>query len=286
MSEQDPNVAPEPEEDTDDAVLAATATTDGTGRKMIAMPLDTVIGLRKGAKEARGRAKELESTAAESAAIRKQLDEAAPYINAILTNAQLRAQALAIASGRPAPSVGPTVDQDAIEHAQDMGWYQPDGFTPDSERARRVLNRYDSRSKRTTEDAIRPYAGMTMQAKAQANLGQAFALTDDNDTPLASQESIREVANKIGVELMGSDNPEMLNMVIDQAIGLDRRKGRTPKAREEPLFMDRSGRARNQAPAIDPEQKRRNERLGISDADWTKAGTANERGGRITFEGA
>ena len=109
--------------------------------------------------------KDVEPIAARAAELDDRLNRAQPIIDALVSNPKLRAEALRIAQGtRPSAdsTEQPTGDEDpdAAGYAEDMGFYLADGVTPDAARARRVLNRLDSRHGRQTDERIRPLAGV------------------------------------------------------------------------------------------------------------------------------
>lgn len=272
MADVEEQVTPE---DPDDAELEASEiVTDDKGNKTVS--LSTMLRYKKEAKANAKRIKELEPVAGRVNELEGRLNEASPVINAILTNPRLKAEALRIANGTRTTAEHveqPEEDTDATAYAEDMGFYLADGVTVDAARARRVLDRLDARHGRQTDAKMRPLAGSFLSGKAEANVQRAFAETDDQGVPIATQESIKEV-----VGLMGSDgqhllaNPQVIDMILNQAAGLDRRKGRTPKAVEEPLYLDSAGggRARRE-PSMSADDKARAERLGLTAKDLANA---------------
>jgi hypothetical protein len=61
-------------------------------------------------------------------------------------------------------------------------------------------------------------------------------------------------------------NPEVADLVLNSAIGLDRRNKRTPKPPDEPLFLDRpgGGRGRRES-AVDADLSAAFARLGVDE---------------------
>jgi len=279
----DPNLAADPEID---AEASAAAIDDGKGNEMV--PVSALISAKKALKAATKAVKELEPIAQRAREVDERLNRAQPIIDAVINNPKLRAEALRIGRGVPQTSdrvEQPSTDEDpdAADFAEIQGYYLADGVTPDVVRARRALTILDKRSGRQTDERIRPLAGLTLNQKANENLRDAANMTDADGTPLASRESIQEVATQLPAHLLA--NPQVLDLVVNSAIGLDRRKGRTPKPIEEPLYLERQGGRRGSSePAITPDEKRTLERLGLTEADYKKStqrleqGVANRRG--------
>lgn len=285
--EQDEQVATEAVTD-DDAALVAEV--DELTKSPVEQQGDRVksalIDAKRKLRDSMRRNKELEPIAARASHIDEQLGQAQPIINAILSNPRLKAEALRIASGTNTSSERTeqpteTDDPDAAAYAEDAGFYLADNTTPDLARARRVLTRLDARHRKQTDDAIRPLAGVTLDSRADANLRNIAAMVDDNDVPLATHESITDAAKSIPKHMLS--DPQVADLLLNVAIGIDRRKGRTPKPVEEPVFMERQG-GRRQPLGISSEEKRLAERLGLTVEEYTRssknleAGVASRRG--------
>lgn len=221
------------------------------------------------------RIKELEPLAASERTLRQQVESVQPVINAILSNPKLRAEALRIANGT-APSRA-EVDQpdagddpDAEAFAEDLGMYLSDQTTPDIAKARRTLNRLDARHGRQTDDRIRPLAGVTLGQKADANLREAIDRVDADGVPWASAESIREVADQLPPELKASR--DVVKLLLNAAVGIDKEKGRTPKAPAEPLYVASSGGGRREpSNTISSEERKILSRLGLNEKDYKES---------------
>lgn len=249
-----------------------------------------LIAAKRELKASNRRVKELEPVAARAAAVEERLGKAQPIIDAVITNPKLRAEAIRIAQGTRVSddrTVQPDSDDDpdAASYAEDAGFYLADGQTPDVARARRVLTRLDQRHGRQTDERIRPLAGTVLGGRAEGNYRAALNMVDDNGVPLASPESLRETVDMLG----GPNspmlaNPAVVELLVNNAIGLDRRKNRTPKPVEEPLYLERQGGGRGSAVSISPEEKRNLERFGISEKDYNasskrlETGVASRRG--------
>lgn len=247
---------------------------------------NALIQTKRELRTAQRRNKELEPVAARASEIDTRLGQAQPIINAILSNPKLKAEALRIAAGTNTSSDRtnqPTEDDDpdASAYAEDAGFFLADGATPDVARARRVLTRLDARNSKQTAEAIRPLAGVTLESRADAHISSIQAMTDDNDVPYATRESIKESLAMVPKHMLS--DPKVADLVLNNAIGIDRRKGRTPKPVEEPMYLDRnSGRRGPSGPS--QEEKRLAARLGISEKDYIEStkrleqGVANRRG--------
>jgi hypothetical protein len=251
MSEQ----AVETTEGPDEEIAAEVETlTQTPGEQQAERIKSALIAAKKGEKAAKKRISELEPIAARATEINNQLAQVQPVIQAVMTNPKLRAEALRMAGGTHASASTteqplPDDDPDASAIAEELNMYLADGVTPDVARGRRVLSRLDARTGRVADERIRPLAGVTLDARAQANLSKAMAETDDDGTPMATEESIREVAAQLPAQLLA--DPKVVDLVLNSAIGIDRRKHRTPKAATpEPLYFASAGTRRQAAPAL------------------------------------
>lgn len=278
MSEETPVEGTEtPPEDQDEAVeLASLAVDDGKGGKHV--PLSALIGSKKRERELTKRIKELEPVAAGATELNNRLTQAQPIINAILNNPKLQAEAMRIANGtRPtSDSTEQPDDADAVAMAEEMGFYQGDGVTPDAARGARVLARLDARHGKQTDDRIRPLAGITLNAKANANLNEAVNAVDDEGTPMATRESITEIARSLPQHLLADQ--AVVDLILNSAIGLDKRKKRTPKPVEEPLYLERQGGGRTRATALGSDERDFLQKTGISEKDYRESASRLETG--------
>lgn len=279
---------PDPEPDPDDTELSTDEiVTDARGNKTVSMT--TMLKYKAEARALSKRVKELEPVAGRVTEVEGRLNEASPVINAILTNPRLKAEALRIASGThatPEAREQPQDDPDAQAFAEDSGYYLADGQTVDAARARRVLDRLDARHGRQINTAMRPLAGSVLGSRAEQNVARAKAQVDEDGVPVASTESIDEV-----VTLMGADghnllaNPQVITMILTQAAGIDHMKKRTPKAQDEPMFIEQAGGGRQpRAAAIDADMRGFLQRQGISEKDYQRSeknlvdGVVNRKG--------
>lgn len=274
-----------PATDTDDGdelleALEAGAQADpNTGKKMVTIPLGTLVGLKKSAREGKHKIKDLEARTARAAELEQRLEQASPIINAVLNNPNLRAEAIRVANGtRPSSETTeqPTQDAEAVALAEEYGFYLADGVTPDAARGQRMRARIATVAKEIAEETIRPLAGITLSGKAEANISAALAATDDDGVPLATPESIRETAKLLPPQLLA--NPQVVDLVINNAIGLDRRHRRTPKAPEEPLYLGTQTRRGPVGPVITAEDRAFMARNGITEKDFLRSVKNLEQG--------
>lgn len=249
----------------DEPIVAAD---DGKGGKVV--PLSALMGYQKDNKALKLRLKELEPIAARSQEIDARLVAAQPIIDAIVTNPKLRAEALRMAQGTRVSSeytAQPEDDEDAKATAEEFGFYMNDGVTPDSARGRRVLDRMDARTKRTVDAGIGPLANATLGQRADANIQRAIAETDDRGVPIATRESIMEIMGTLPHRLLA--DPAVVELVLNTAAGIDRRKGRTPKEADEPLYMASAGSGRGtREVTVTQDERDFARRQGISEKDY------------------
>lgn len=225
------------------------------------------------------RVKELEPVAARATEVDQKLTDAMPVITALQKNPRLMAEAMRLADAGTRTSSERTDqpnendDPEASEFAEIQGYYLTDGMTPDIARGRRALQLLDKRHGRQTAEQMRPLAGAVVGNQAERNIAHAASLTDEDGTPLATQESIDETVKMMGGRGSGLlASPAIIDILINNAIGLDRRKGRTPKPVEEPLYLAPQGGGRGvREPGITPEEKRIAERLGLTVEEYTKS---------------
>lgn len=279
MAENDPTPNdPDPNAPDADAELEpGEIVTDDKGNKSVS--LTTMLRYKDKAKELGKRVKELEPIAAGATELGNRLTAAQPMIDALVNSPKLRAEALRISQGTrtTAETAEQPDDADLVAFAEDNGWYLADGTTPDAARAGRVLARLDARHGKQTDERIRPLAGITLNQKAQANMQEALSATDDDGTPLATRESIAEVAKQLPPQLLA--DPAVVDLVLNSAIGLDKRKRRTPKPTDEPLYLERQGGGGNRREA--PLSKMERDHLaasGISEKDYRASASRLEQG--------
>lgn len=282
MAEED--VTTTTTDDPDDAAIAAEVDT------LTQSPADqqqdrvksALIASKRSERAAQRRIKELEPLAASATDIGRQLDNVRPIINAVTANPKLLAEAMRIANGEgtrtsTATAEQPDHDEEAIGHAEDYGMYLGDGVTPDAARARRALNRIAGITGRQTDERIRPLAGVTLGQKAEANLREAAAEVDEDGIPFATLESIREVASQMPQQLLA--DPHVKTLVLNAAAGIDRRKKRTPKAPDEPLYLERQGGGRRQTPTYSAEERQAMAAVGLTEDDMKKTSAKIDKAG-------
>lgn len=265
----------------DDAAIAAEVA------ELTASPQDqqadkvknALIAAKREKRDLARRVKELEPIAAQAQDIGGKLQKAQPIIDAVVSNPKLMAEALRIAGGgRPSSenTAQPTDDDEAKGYAEDSGWYLADGVTPDTARARRVIDRQMKAIRQVAEEVVRPYAGVTLSDRAERLIAQALHQTDKDGVPIASEQSIREIASKIPQHMLA--DPQIINVVLRQAAGEDRMQGRTPKAPDEPLFLEPAGSRRRAEPTITVD-KDTLARVGLTEDEFKRGAKALDGSG-------
>lgn len=280
----DPNAEPTPDPNAAEeaeltAEVSALAVDDGKGNKMV--PLSALMGTKKELRALNKRVKDLEPVAARVTDVDARLAKVAPIINAVLTDPAIAAAVTKKTNPSAATTDQPTDDPDARELAETYGWYTDAGEL-DIARGQRAIKVQERISERSAGKVVAPFANVTVGSAAEQNLRAAISATDDNGTPLASEESIRELASALPAHLLA--NPEVMNLVVNNAIGVDRRKGRTPKAAEEPLVLDTVGGRRGAGqPVLTGDERARLTRLGLTEKEYMESvkkledGAANRR---------
>jgi hypothetical protein len=267
----DPNApAPEPEDDTDDvAEIAAEVSQDANGDKRV--KLGTMLKYKKESRDLGKKVKDLESRLARQQEIEDRLAEVAPRVNAILNNPRMKAEYLRMQQGAPPPAQGTEEDAEAAEYAEESGLYLPDGVTLNTGLARKQLNRIEKIAERKANERMQPFAAMSMNDKADANIARALAEVDKDGVPLATPQSINETAALLGAQgrhLLA--NPAVVDLILNNAIGLDRRNGRTPQPLDEPLYIASAGGRSGGAPAIDADTRAWMKKNDISEDRYQK----------------
>jgi hypothetical protein len=260
-----PNADPEA-----DAEAAALATADANGNKTV--PLSALIGVKRANKELEKRIKALEPVAARVTDVEGRLERASPIIEAVINNPKLRAAAMAKTRPSGEYTEQPEDDPDAKEWAteNDLWTQDADGKSVlDIARAQRQLAIADRRMRRQNEATNRPLAEMVMGSRVDANIQEMYSAKDDDGVPYATQESLNEAISMLGVDgrrLLA--DPRVKDLILTNAAGIDHRKGRTPKAQEEPLYLETAGgRGRRQA-GLDPDERKFLDKTGMDEKHY------------------
>lgn len=237
---------------------------------------NALIAAKRELRTAKRRNAELEPIAENEGRLRQHVASVQPYIDVLVNDPKLRADALRVVNGGGTrvsadTTEQPTDDQEAAAFAENVfGFYLPDQVTPDVARARRAMDLMDRRNGRQTDERLRPLAGVTLGQKADSNIRAAMAETDTDGVPMASEESIREVAAQLPPQLLA--DPKVVDLVLNNAIGIDRRKGRTPKAPAEPLYVATSGGGRRESTnSISSDERKILSRLGLNEKDYKES---------------
>lgn len=192
----------------------------------------------------RKEAKAAKREAAETKAQLQQVSSRLDALNPLLERIQQDPTILTRAAGHPDPK---PVERDieAEQTAEDLGLIAQDGSL-DVGRARRILDRLDQRAGRTVDTRIAPLAQTTAQQASDLHRARALNMRTPDGAPFATQESINEAWAVLPAELTANPNVSAVVMPL-VAAGIDRAKGRVPKAPErheygDPIFTEPGGR--------------------------------------------
>lgn len=160
----DPEVTPEP---TDAEVEASALTIPATAGTQKVVPLSSLIEERKAKQTLNTRVKELEAQAAQWEPVKRNLDAAAPMIEAMRRRPDLVQQAMS----NTAPSTRdeqPADDKAAEQYAKDLELYDGQG-RPDTARARRIIDANKKEIAAAVSAQVEPLRAGTAKDKAQAH---------------------------------------------------------------------------------------------------------------------
>lgn len=278
--QQEPIAAPAAQEDDDDGLIETVKVGE---QKMV--PVGELINYRKQAREAK-RANELIQQQMQT--LQTQLQEVRPYVDKLREPGVLDRLTKGT-HATPASTEQPADDQEAKDTAEDMGFYTTDGQL-DVARARRVLDRIESRNARRTQNDLAPLRQQTAVQAAQVMRQRVDTMRTKEGAPLASRESLDEVFGMVPPELQA--DPKTAFVMALAAAGMDLFTGRKgvvtapPAGREysEPIYTEAPG-GRRAGAGISAELAALGKRVGLSDKEL--AGAANRqtgRGGSVTFE--
>lgn len=266
------------DDDPDDALVP---TVQVGAQQMV--PVGELIKQRKEAKRLGREMAELRPRVERAEAVGRQLEEAAPLIEQLRNMTPEARQALATGKlPSPVGTAQPEQDREAQQWAEMNGFIDAQGGL-DVQRARNNLDWLDQRHARNTQAIIGPVR-QSAAAQAVQNLRQqAKGITDSAGVPMASSESIDEAYAMLPPEL--ASQPQVAHVVIGTAMLIDKMKGRTPRAAApassyaDPVYMEGGG-TRRQLQALSAEEKKRAERIGLTEKDLQSAGSALNAGGR------
>lgn len=285
--------APIPHDEPDDAEDAADllniVETDAKGRKVVG--LDKLIDQRKAVKGLRKEIAALKAQITDQTETQTRIDRVMPIAEAVEKNPRIAAMIKEALDGtrptRPA-SEQPEHDEDAAAYAEIHNLVTKDKEGQDVwdvARARRALDI----EARNTEKRIKPHLDAAQDAafglRGEQNLAALYHMTTPSGELIASEESIKEVMKESEMPLKMLANPRVARTVGLMAAGLDREKGRTPKAPIEPLYTERAGGRRGDTTQITDDDRRAARAVGLTDADLAGVGKRNvSRKGDIDIE--
>ena len=263
----DPNVTPETQaQDDDDDQLIETVKVGE--QKMV--PVGELVAARKAARSVKQQLKDIGPQLQRAAAIEAQLNEVRPILDAIKANPKL---VEAVTRGTHATSATveqPEHDQEAKDTAEDMGFYTTDGQL-DVARARRVLDRIETRNARRTQSDLAPLKQQTAVRAAQEMRGRVDSIRTKEGTSLASKESLDEIFGMVPPELQADGKTAFVLALA--AAGMDIYTGRKPAAAaparstyDEPIYTEPSG-GRRGAVSVSAELAALGKRVGLTEKD-------------------
>jgi hypothetical protein len=251
---------PAVEADDDDPIVHTVKGADGAD----VVPVATLIEQRKQVKTLK---KELEQERAARSTIEGKVNEIMPYVEMIKANPKIIEQAQSSTRPSAPATIQPEDDHEAIEWAQDNGYITATGEL-DVARARRVLNHLDKRAEQIAEKRLQPLRQSTAQQISVQHKAQAKAVTLEDGTKFASDESIEQAFAMLPAELTADAKVAAIIPLI--AAGIDRAKGKSVRASRteysEPLMTESVGR-RGPAP-IDAGLQRILDKTGVSEKDF------------------
>lgn len=277
--QHDPIVPPPAQEDDDDGLIETVKVGE---QKMV--PVGELINYRKQAREAK-RANELIQQ--QMTTLQAQLQEVRPYVEKLREPGVLDRLKQGT-HATPAAAEQPADDQEAKDTAEDMGFYTTDGQL-DVARARRVLDRIETRNARRTQSEMAPLRQRTAEQAAQVMRSRVDTMRTKEGAPLASRESIDEVFGMVPPELQA--DPKTAFVMALAAAGMDMFTGRksaapAPAGREyaEPIYTEAPG-GRRAGAGVSADLAALGKRVGLSDKELAAAANRQTgRGGSVTFE--
>lgn len=258
----DPNV---PAEEDEDELIQSVKGADGSD----VVPVGDVIRFRKQARELKKANAELTSRIAWATGVEARLNEVTPTIELIRQHPGI---VQAVQQGtRPSgtQTIQPEDDQEAREWAEDYGLITSTGEL-DIARARRQLTRMDERGRRMVEAATAPMRQSSAQQVSVHHRQQAKAVTLDDGTKFASDESIDQAFSMLPAELTA--DPKVAAIIPLIAAGIDRARGKSVRVAPrqdygDPLFTEAPAGRRGPAP-LNAEVQKLLEKTGVSEKEF------------------
>lgn len=270
-------LTPHVEDDSDDAAaLIAEVQTNEKGDKFVS--LGTHIGMRKEAKQAKREIAELKARLADQDAVNARLDEVLPIAEAVKKDPELGKLIRQTLDGtrqtRPTTEQ-PADDPEALEYAQVLGLVTKDkdgNDVYDVARAARALDIESSRAQKRMQPHLDAANEAAFGMRGEQNLAALYRMETPSGELVASDESIKEVMRESQMPMKMLADPRVARTVGLMAAGLDREKGRTPKAPLEPMYLERPGSRRAGSTQISDNERRVAGKVGLTDEDLQAVG--------------
>jgi hypothetical protein len=252
------------DDDADPDSLAVEVERPGGKVSMVPLP-----ALKQARERLKTRSDEAKAARDEAAALRQQLEAAAPIMQLVNANPAILQQ---VQEGKVPTRTEPSEDdKDAAEAAQLLGLYTPQGV-PDVVAGRKMLELQDRRTQRQ----VRPMQQQTAQQAANANYQRALAARDPQGRLMARPETIRETFSMVPPELAA--DPKVAEILLMTARGKDAEYlASLPVAPAGgPIFSE----ATSNRPAdtgLTAQEQRASRSMNVSEKDWQRV--TNRKGG-------
>lgn len=274
--ELDPTKKPD-DDDTDDAAdLLNIVQTDASGKKVVG--LDQLIEHRKANKTQKRRIAELEAQVAENSGLKERLDKVLPIADAVEKDPRL-AKAIQDAldgTRRSAPTTEQVDDDPDLQaYAEIHGLITKNTAGDDvwdTARAKRALEIETRRTQKHMQPHIDAARDAAFGMRGEQNLAALYRMETSGGELVATDESIKEILKESAMPLTALADPRVARTVGLMAAGLDREKGRTPKAPLEPIHFERGGGRRpGQTVTLTDTEKTNARRLGLKEEELVAA---------------
>lgn len=275
------------DDDSDDAAaLIAEVQTNEKGDKYVG--LSTHIGLRKEAKAQKREIAELRAKVAENEGLQQRVDELLPIAEAVRKDERLAADIRATLEGKTRPTrvveEKPVADAEGQAFAETNGWLTAEGEV-DAARGRRALDLYAGAVEKRLKPQIDAANDAAFGMRGEQNLAALYRMETPSGELIATDESIKEILKDSQMPMRMLADPKVARTVGLMAAGLDREKGRTPKAPAEPMYLERASGRRGEAAQISDADRRMAARVGVSEAQLTATSKLKpNRRGEIDLE--
>lgn len=288
--ELDPNPKPGDDDVDDAADLLNIVQTDASGKKVVG--LDQLIEHRKANKQQKRRIAELEAQVEEGKGLKDRLDKVLPIADAVEKDPRL-AKAIQDAldgTRRSAPTTEQVDDDPDLQaYAEIHGLITKNSAGDDvwdTARAKRALEIETRRTQKHMQPHIDAATDAAFGMRGEQNLAALYRMETPSGELVASDESIKEVLRESGIPMRQLADARVARTVGLMAAGLDREKGRTPKAPLEPIHFERGGGRRPGATVTLTDSEKRNAKiLGLKEEELVAAHNAKpNRKGEIDLE--